>query len=219
MEIKFICTGQEICRDPADLQEVVAGSRDMLTARITYDSLWDGLRRIVLWSNGPTCVGTVDLTGEVTVPWEVLQSGELYVSVLAIGSDGCKRLVTKAMERPVLVLPCGATEETGPARAPAPTVVEQLTAMVAAALDKLTGIDAALDAANTAARRAELAVEKAELLLQPPQPDTVQPEPAPVDPLAEPVDKLPVTSEDVLTPDATADEVPSAAQPAGKESL
>lgn len=219
MEIKFACTGQEICRDPADLQEVVAGSRDMLTARITYDSLWDGLQRIVLWSNGSTCVGTVDLTGEVVVPWEALQPGELYVSVLAIGPDGSKRLVTKAMERPVLVLPCGATEETGPARAPTPTVVEQLTAMVAAALDKLAGIDAALDAADTAARRAELAVERAELLLQPPQPDTVQPEPAPADPPAESLDNLPVTSEDAPAPDATADEEMPTVQSAGKESL
>lgn len=158
MEIKLICRGQEIFRDPEDRQEIVAGSRGILTARITYEdeTLWRGLGRIVLWSSGHTCVGTVEAAdGTVVVPWEALRPGELRVSIVGVGDGGKRRLVTKEMEQPLIVFPCGAEEETADGREPTPTVTEVLTAMVAQALMQLDGVDAALSETRAAAEEAQ----------------------------------------------------------------
>ena len=164
MEIKLICRGQEIFRDPEDGQELVAGSRGILTARITYEdeTLWRGLGRIVLWSSGSTCVGTVEAAdGSVVVPWEALRPGELRVSVVGVGDGGKRRLVTKEMEQPLVVFPCGAEEETAEGREPTPAVTEVLTAMVAQALAQLDGVEAALADARAAADEAQSARDAA----------------------------------------------------------
>ena len=165
MEIKLICKGQKIYRDPADTQEIVANSRGMLTARVEYDSTWLSLSRIILWTNGATCVGTIDLRGAVEIPWEVLKAGKLSVSVVGLGAIGKPRLVTKEMETPLQVEPSGATEGADPEEA-TPTMVEQMTALVTAALQKMAGVDTALAAAVDAASRAEAAADRAANSLQ-----------------------------------------------------
>ncbi len=147
MEIKLKVQGQTVFRDPEDTQELVAGSRGFLTAQMEYDGLWNGLARMVIWTNGRTSAATVDRDGTVEVPWEVLAEGSLSVTVVGTGEGGKRRLVTKAMTEPLTVLPCGETlaEEALEAT---PSAAEQMLDMLRQALDALDEAKALREAAE-----------------------------------------------------------------------
>jgi hypothetical protein len=134
--IKLKVAGLNIERDVEDETEIVENSRGVLTAQLDYDETWTGLSRMVIWTNGRTSVATVDRTGSVTVPLEVLKKGELAVSMVGLAGGGKRRLVTKAMGKPLTVLESGATEGQEEREA-TPSLAEQLVAQVQAALDEL----------------------------------------------------------------------------------
>lgn len=150
MEIKLKVQGQMVFRDPEDTQELVAGSRGFLTARLEYDGLWDGLARLVIWTNGRTSAATVDRSGIVEVPWEVLTEGMISVTVVGTGEGGKRRLVTKAIFEPLPVLPCGETL-ADEALEPTPSAAEQMLDMLRQALDALDEAKALREAAEQTA--------------------------------------------------------------------
>ena len=92
-ELKFSVTGQYI--DCLDYVEPASDTRGYLTAAFTFDTLWDGLRRLAVFtvagrSNPLTCTVALDAADACIIPAEVLTSDcrVLGVGVIGYREDG-----------------------------------------------------------------------------------------------------------------------------------
>lgn len=127
MELKFTVSNQVILR--TDTNTVVADSRNYLSAKFTFSTAdWeDIITKTAVFRNGDMVYSQVLVDDACIIPWEVLKTGKLLVSVY--GGD---RITVNSAT--VTVYPSGYAEGGIPSE-PTPTVYEQLIDM----LDKLRG--------------------------------------------------------------------------------
>ncbi len=117
--LTFQVNGQHIVRTDGEL--VVAGSRNQLRCRFTFDPSWAGVTKTAIFSCGSTCYHVI-LTNDAIAPsaMPVFSAGNWKVSVF--GGD----LIT-ADTATLVVRPSGYAEGTAP-EAPTQTVYESLIA-------------------------------------------------------------------------------------------
>lgn len=112
MLIIFTVKDQKVTHDLGS-KDLVAESIGVVQAAFTFDSIWDGLDKIVVFTNtNKKCISPkpVRYEGEpIDIPTEALKAGKLYVSVIGYGSDGL-RLTTRAwdIQQAITVQECGA---------------------------------------------------------------------------------------------------------------
>lgn len=119
MYIKFNVHNQIIKR--TDTNRVVADSRNYLHATFAFSEEWQGVKTAI-FKNGDVVKHVILENDECLVPWEVIKSGKLTVSVF------CGDLIT-ADEETVYILQSG-YEDGGAPQDPSPTVYEQIIAML-----------------------------------------------------------------------------------------
>lgn len=93
MLIIFTVKDQKVTHDLGQ-RTLVAGSSGVVQAAFTFDSSWDGLDVVVVFSNsGKKCSNKpVKYDGApIDIPPEVLIAGKLYVSVIGFGDSGPER--------------------------------------------------------------------------------------------------------------------------------
>lgn len=117
--ISFNVNNQIIKR--TDTNRVVSDSRNYLYAAFTFSEEWHGVKTAI-FKNGDVVKHAILENNECKVPWEVIKSGKLTVSVF--GGD----LIT-ADEETVYILQSG-YEDGGAPQDPSPTVYEQIIAML-----------------------------------------------------------------------------------------
>lgn len=112
MLIIFTVKDQKITHDLGK-RTLVAESVGVVQAAFTFDSSWDGLDKVVVFSNTnkkcsrPQPIKYEDET--IDIPADALKAGKLYVSVIGFG-EGKKRLTTRAwdIQQAITVQECGA---------------------------------------------------------------------------------------------------------------
>ena len=119
MYIKFNVHNQIIKR--TDTNRVVADSRNYLYAAFNFSEEWTGTKTAI-FKNGDVVKHVILENDECLVPWEVIKSGKLTVSVF------CGDLIT-ADEETVYILQSG-YEYGGAPQDPSPTVYEQIITML-----------------------------------------------------------------------------------------
>ena len=118
--ITFNVYKQKIKR--TDTQQIVSDSRNYLHAAFTFsDDDWTGIKTAV-FKNGDVVKHVILENDECLVPWEVIKSGILHVSVF------CGDLIT-ADTATVYINESG-YEDGGTPEDPSPTVYEQIIAML-----------------------------------------------------------------------------------------
>lgn len=104
-----------------DTNKIVSDSRNYLYASFSFTEDWQGIKTAI-FKNGDVVKHAILENNECKVPWEVIKSGKLTVSVF--GGD----LIT-ADEETVYILQSG-YEDGGAPQDPSPTVYEQIIAML-----------------------------------------------------------------------------------------
>ena len=122
---KRSCTGAtkggEIKR--TDTQHIVADSRNYLHAAFTFsDDDWTGIKTAVFKNGDVVKHAVLDDNNECLVPWEVIKSGILHVSVF------CGDLITA--DTATVYINDSGYEDGGIPEDPSPTVYEQIIAML-----------------------------------------------------------------------------------------
>lgn len=109
MLIIFSVNDQKVTHDLS--KPLVAGSVGMVKAVFRFDSSWDELSKVVVFSNSacdkPAPVRYVE--DAIPVPAQVLKPGKLYVSCIGFG-EGSTRKTTQAwdVQQAITVQKCGA---------------------------------------------------------------------------------------------------------------
>ena len=112
MLIIFTVKDQKVTHDLGS-RNLVAESIGVVQAAFTFDTDWDGLDKIVVFTNSnKKCCSPkpVKYEGEpIDIPVEVLKAGKLYVSIIGFG-EGTKKLTTRAwdIQQAITVQDCGA---------------------------------------------------------------------------------------------------------------
>lgn len=111
MLIIFTVNDQKVTHNLGQ-RTLVAGSSGVVKAAFTFDSSWDGLDIVAVFSNsGKRCNSKpVKYIGEpIDVPPEVLIAGKLYVSVIGFGDSGFRKTTQKwDVQQAISVHQCGA---------------------------------------------------------------------------------------------------------------
>lgn len=99
MLIIFSVNDQKITHDLKG--QLVAGSVDIVQAAFKFDSSWDELDKIVVFTSSacPKPVPVQFADEAFYIPKDVLKPGKLYVSVVGFGLDGRKK-TTQRRTRP-----------------------------------------------------------------------------------------------------------------------
>lgn len=119
--ITFNVYKQKIKR--TDTQQIVSDSRNYLHAAFTFsDDDWTGIKTAIFKNGDVVKHAVLDDNNECLVPWEVIKSGILHVSVF------CGDLIT-ADTATVYINESG-YEDGGAPEDPSPTVYEQIIAML-----------------------------------------------------------------------------------------
>lgn len=119
--ITFNVYKQKIKR--TDTQQIVSDSRNYLKASFTFsDDDWTGIKTAIFKNGDVVRHAVLDDNNECLVPWEVIKSGILHVSVF------CGDLIT-ADTATVYINDSGYYDGGAP-EAPSPTVYEQIIAML-----------------------------------------------------------------------------------------
>lgn len=119
--ITFNVYKQKIKR--TDTQQIVSDSRNYLKASFTFsDDDWTGIKTAIFKNGDVVKHAVLDDNNECLVPWEVIKSGILHVSVF------CGDLIT-ADTATVYINESG-YEDGGAPEDPSPTVYEQIIAML-----------------------------------------------------------------------------------------
>lgn len=124
------------------LEPLTAGSVGTDTFTIDFDAEWTGLTKLVVLRNGSATAQLV-YSGEMTLPANVLQPGELYVACHGYRKleDTVAVVRTMTMVRPVLIV----ESLPGPENDPAiytPTLFEQIVAGTGAANEAAAAAEA-----------------------------------------------------------------------------
>lgn len=95
MLIIFSVNDQKITHDLKG--QLVAGSVDIVQAAFKFDSSWDELDKIVVFTSSacPKPVPVQFADEAFYIPKDVLKPGKLYVSVVGFGLDGRKKTTQK----------------------------------------------------------------------------------------------------------------------------
>lgn len=95
MLIIFSVNDQKITHDLKG--QLVAGSVDIVQAAFKFDSSWDELDKIVVFTSSacPKPVPVQFADEAFYIPKDVLKPGKLYVSVVGFGLDGQKKTTQK----------------------------------------------------------------------------------------------------------------------------
>ena len=136
MELSFSVVDQVLNR--LDSTTVVAKSKNFLTAKFEFNSVWNDLVKTAQFSNGVTVVNRVLVDNKCVVPWEVLQN-DGNVSITLFGGD---RLTTKTVR--LKVEKCDLQDVTEPAEE-TPSAYDQLAELVATIQAKQEATDARLN--------------------------------------------------------------------------
>lgn len=111
MLIIFTVKDQKVTHDLGK-RTLVAGSSGIVQAAFTFDSSWDELSIVVVFSNSAKKCNSkpVKYSGEpINIPTEVLVAGKLYVSVIGFGDSGTRKTTQKwDVQQAITVQPCGA---------------------------------------------------------------------------------------------------------------
>ena len=119
--ITFNVYKQKIKR--TDTQHIVADSRNYLHAAFTFsDDDWTGIKTAVFKNGDVVKHAVLDDNNECLVPWEVIKSGILHVSVF------CGDLITA--DTATVYINDSGYEDGGIPEDPSPTVYEQIIAML-----------------------------------------------------------------------------------------
>lgn len=112
MLIIFTVKDQKVTHDLGK-RNLVAESVGVVQAAFTFDSDWEGLDKIVVFTNtNKKCCSPKPVRYDddpIDIPVEVLKAGKLYVSVIGFG-EGTKKLTTRAwdIQQAITVQECGA---------------------------------------------------------------------------------------------------------------
>lgn len=111
MLIIFTVKDQKVTHDLGK-RTLVAGSSGIVQAAFTFDSSWDGLSIVVVFSNSSKKCSSkpVKYSGEpIDIPPEILVAGKLYVSVIGFGDSDTRKTTQKwDVQQAITVQPCGA---------------------------------------------------------------------------------------------------------------
>ena len=108
MLIIFSVNDQKITHDLKG--QLVAGSVDIVQATFKFDSSWDELDKIVVFTSSacPKPVPVQFADEAFYIPKDVLKPGKLYVSVVGFGLDGRKKTTQKwDIMQAITVQKCG----------------------------------------------------------------------------------------------------------------
>lgn len=108
MLIIFSVNDQKITHDLKG--QLVAGSVDIVQAAFKFDSSWDELDKIVVFTSSacPKPVPVQFADEAFFIPKDVLKPGKLYVSVVGFGLDGRKKTTQKwDIMQAITVQKCG----------------------------------------------------------------------------------------------------------------
>ena len=108
MLIIFSVNDQKITHDLKG--QLVAGSVDIVQAAFKFDSSWDELDKIVVFTSSacPKPVPVQFADEAFYIPKDVLKPGKLYVSVVGFGLDGRKKTTQKwDIMQAITVQKCG----------------------------------------------------------------------------------------------------------------
>lgn len=121
MELQFSINQQHIKR--IDNENVVADSRNYLKARFTFSDEWNGLIKTAVFTHGENTYNAIlDAENGCVVPWEVIKSGYVHVSVF--GGD----LIT--VDKAEVFISSSGYAEGEETKEPSPTVYQQIIAML-----------------------------------------------------------------------------------------
>lgn len=136
--MKFSVISQEIIR--TDSAKIVAGSENFVEAEFHFDSDWDELLITAYFQNGQVkkSICNVDNDTAITVPWEVLKPGNIYIYLE--GYDGNTKVTTAKMHHPITVCKSGKIDNASPSTAPTPNIYEQLLLAYSIATDTAKGV-------------------------------------------------------------------------------
>lgn len=115
MLIIFSVNDQKITHDLKG--QLVAGSVDIVQAAFKFDSSWDELDKIVVFTSSacPKPVPVQFADEAFYIPKDVLKPGKLYVSVVGFGLDGRKKTTQKwDIMQAITVQKCGADGDLAP---------------------------------------------------------------------------------------------------------
>lgn len=152
--LTFQVDNQRIRR--TDNYYVVADSRNYLYARFSFTPDWDGVIKTAIFRN--QCSGVVKnviLENDMClVPWEVLEQGDASIEVSVFGGDRITANTARFFNHM-----SGYSEDGSAPDDPTPDVYTQIINRMA---DVETAVEAAQEAAENAATRAETARDDAE---------------------------------------------------------
>lgn len=94
---------------------VIAGSVGHVHIKANFDSDWDGLTKRFVFANSDITRSVLITSDEpILVPHEVLIPGKLHISIIGLSEDGEKKLTTRKMPLPVMVLEAGPQDGDDP---------------------------------------------------------------------------------------------------------
>lgn len=98
-----------------------------LPVKLGFDSSWKNLSKIVYFKAGDKCTSGIEISGKMTVPWEVLIEGKiLYVGVLGRSQNGKVVIPTIWAECGIIKPSTADAQSDEPLPEPTPDVVEQI---------------------------------------------------------------------------------------------
>ncbi len=104
--IEFSVQNQKIVW-PRD-KYVIEGSVGHVSVKCSFDMDWDGLSKRVVFTNGDVSKAVLITNNEaILIPHEVLVKGKLFISIVGLSESGEKKLTTRKMVLPVVVLEAG----------------------------------------------------------------------------------------------------------------
>ncbi len=120
--IRMNVTGQRI--EVPEIPLLVAGTVDAYIVEFIFDPVWEGYRKVAVFTNGLETREAAFVDGLCYVPWEVLQTGsKLMVGVYGVRGD---EVLPTVWSEALKVSPGARPSET--ALAPTPGLTEQLMA-------------------------------------------------------------------------------------------
>lgn len=112
MLITFTVTDQKIKHDLGK-KSLVAGSSGVVQAKFIFDDSWEGLDKVVVFTNTNSTCGDIKpivYDGEaINIPEQALKAGKLYCSVVGFGAEDTRKTTMKwDIQQAITVQNCGA---------------------------------------------------------------------------------------------------------------
>ena len=115
-EIKLRVTGNRI--EVTERPEVITSGTVGLPVKFVFDSQWDGLQKVAVFRAGEVIKDVLDPEKGATVPWEVLEKPNVWLSIGIYGSNQDGSLVIPTLWSNVGVVHKGADPKGDPATDP-----------------------------------------------------------------------------------------------------